>query len=116
MGSKTTMADVRVIHDPVVPLDMRARMAGRVRWLRATIETLTAECYGIPYPPVDVIATAWHSTLTDGTPFPVPAAVRIRPNADGVFHLAVHLTAPALLEYDDDLILGILAHEYLQVV
>jgi hypothetical protein len=106
---------VSVLRDvATLPLDVAATLAGRVRWLRGVVARLDAEL-GITYPPVEIVPALWFDQLADGTRGDVPGRVVPRPSGDS-HRYVVQVTAPALLEYGDDLIEGVLAHEFLHVV
>jgi len=105
---------VVIVRDPEIPLDIGAAVAGRARWLRDEVERLDAELDGIDFPYVEVMPVCWVHSLRDGTGGPVPGRVTISEHSDR--RLVVQVTMPALLEYDDDLLTGVLAHEYLHVV
>ena len=70
---------------------------------------------GFTYPPVLIVPVCWLNTMRDGTAGHVPGRVTVSAPA-GFNQFVVEVTAPALLEYPDDLIVGVLAHEWLHVV
>ena len=105
---------VSILKTPALPLDVAAALFRRVRWLRLDLETIDAEL-GLRFPPVEVVPVCCMRTLRDGTRRNVVGRVRLRP-CGGVDRFTVQLPAPVLLEYPDDLIRGILAHEFLHVV
>jgi hypothetical protein len=106
---------VSVLTRPMpLPLDVAATLAGRVRWLRREVEVLDAEI-GVKYPPVEIVPVFWLHELRDGTMGDVPGRVTPRPY-DTSNRYVVQIAAPALLEYGDDFIVGVLAHEFLHVV
>jgi hypothetical protein len=106
---------VQVIRrDPPLPLHVAAVLAARVRWLREELPTLDREL-GLTYPPIEILPAAWLNTLSDGTHGIVPGRVGVA-SREGDNYFVVQLSAPALMEYGDDLIRGVLAHEFLHVV
>lgn len=100
--------------EPPLPPDVASALADRVRWLREAVIAIDAEL-GLTYPAIEIVPVFWLHELADGTEGNVPARVSLRQyQSSNVF--AVQITAAALLEYDDDLLRGILAHEFLHVV
>jgi hypothetical protein len=99
---------------PVLPLEVAASLVGRVRWLRQEVERLDAEI-GLTYPPIEVVPVCWIHRLADGTAGYVPARVNVCRRGDD-HQFVVQVAAAALLTYDDDLLRGVLAHEFLHVV
>lgn len=97
-----------------VPLDVRAQIAGRVRWLRDMLPKLDEEL-GIRYPTIEVIPTCWVGQMENGDPFSVHAAVTIVKQADTNM-IIVQVSAFSLLVFSNDMVLGLLAHEFLHYV
>ena len=105
---------VSILRTAVLPVDVAAAVRRRVRWLRSELKRLDAEL-GVPFPPIEIAPVGWQAELRDGTGVNVPGFVAMRENKY-VNCFIVRLAAPVLLEYPNDLIRGILAHEFLHVV
>ena len=102
-----------------LPDEVARKLDARMLWLRGQQIALDDEL-GLPFPRIEVIPAAWRNTLEDGTPGAVPARVSISGEAedgdDDHVWFVIQASAAALLEFDDDLMLGVLAHEFLHVV
>jgi len=106
---------VKIIHHRL-PLDVAARLAGRAGWLRQLMPVLDAKL-PLPYPPLEVYPANLHDEFADGTTMRLFGRVGLRPYTDAnTITYTVQITAPALLEFDDNLVQGVLAHEFLHVV
>lgn len=105
---------VSILKEPKLPLEVAAAVAGRAGWLRHAVEAIDVEL-GLKYPPIEIVPVFWLHELRDGTSGNVPGCVMPRP-WEAFNRFTVQITAPALLEYGDDLIRGLLAHEFLHVV
>jgi hypothetical protein len=96
---------------PPLPLDLAATLAGRVRWLRQEVAAIDAEL-GLTYPTIEIVTGVyWAHKWADGTRGYVAGRVTVSHE-----RFVVQLNAVALVEYNDDLIRGVLAHEFLHVV
>jgi hypothetical protein len=96
--------------DPPLPPDIRTAIAGRAAWLRDELPRLDAQL-GVCYPPVEIVPVFWRHTLLDGTPGAISGRLTVV-STEAVRYYAVQVTAPYLLEADDDLVRGVLAHEF----
>jgi hypothetical protein len=97
---------------PPLPLDVATAVAGRVRWLRQELPAIDAELR-LTYPPIEIFPVCWMNVLADGTSGFVPARVDVSAQQNC---LVVQVSAAALLKYEDDLVRGVLGHEFLHVV
>jgi len=104
---------VTILKAPHLPLDVAAAIAGRARWLRGQLAALDAEL-GVTFPPIEIVPTLLLNAF-GGHVSHVAGLVNLRPHGES-HRFVVQISAPALLEYDDDLLIGILAHEFLHVV
>jgi hypothetical protein len=105
---------VAVIHQvPPLPMTIASAIAGRAAWLRRQLPTLDAELH-LQYPPIEILPAAWYARTRDSSGL-VPGRITISART-GTDRFTVQLSAPALLEYGEDLVLGVLAHEFLHVV
>jgi len=102
-----------------LPDAVARKLDARMVWLRRQQIALDDEL-GVPFPRIEVIQAAWWNELEDGTPGAVPARVSISGETehgdDDHVSFVIQASAAALLEFDDDLMLGVLAHEFLHVV
>ena len=72
----TIQERVCVPHDPPVPLNIEAAIAGKSEWLSRELSAMDAEL-GLSYPPVDIIPVCWIADLDDGHSGTVPGRVTI---------------------------------------
>jgi hypothetical protein len=109
------MAELRMLPH-ALPLDVAARLAGRVAAARQLVRQLDSTL-PVPYPPVEILPAYLYDEMRDGSRMELLARVGLRPYTDAkTWSYTVQITAPTLLQFDDQLILGILAHEFLHVV
>src|SRR6187399_2494293 len=102
------MYRIRVLQH-ALPLDVAFRIAGRVAWLRQELLRLDSKLK-LTYPPLEIVPVFLYQVFADGSAMQLHGRVGLRPYSDEVTATyTVQLPAPTLLEFDDDLIRGILA-------
>ena len=89
-------------------LEVRAKIAGRIRWLRAELDRLD-DVLKLTYPPIRVYPVCWVCAKPTG---PVHAITRPVLRQPGRWYLGVDLSAASLLAFSDEIVRGILAHEF----
>src|SRR5688572_29694265 len=97
-------------------MDVAARIAGAAQHLRREIVPTLTKHLGVTFPFVLVKRVCWLHKLGDGTGGMVKARMGPLGLPDGTGIWAIQVSAVALLEYSDDLMAGLLAHEFLHYV
>ncbi len=93
---------------------LRAHLLPRIRGLRDIVSQLDHEL-GVSVPPIEVVPECWHQSLGDGSAGFAHASV-FPVERDSVRVFSVRMSGASLAAFDDDLIQGIIAHEFLHYV
>ncbi len=93
---------------------LRAHLLPRVRTLREIVPRLDREL-GLSVPPIEVVPECWHQSPADGNTGFAHASV-FPSDRSAVRVFTVRMSGASLVAFDDDLIQGILAHEFLHYV
>lgn len=96
-----------------LPVDVASRLSDRARWLCRQLPTLDQEL-AVACPPIAIVPACWFTTI--GREHVLVAGRATVREVGRRPQLIVEITAPTLLEYDDDFVVGVIAHEFLHVV